>query len=62
MPLVHSDYRRIAGALLFLGVAQFLLCIIAAEAFYPNYLIHNNAISDLGVGSTAWLFNCTFAT
>jgi hypothetical membrane protein len=36
-----------AGALLFVGVAQFSVMLIVAEAFYPGYTISNNYISDL---------------
>lgn len=48
------------GILLF-GAAQFLLCLVAAEALYPGYSTAANAISDLGVGSTALLFNLSIA-
>ena len=32
----------------FLGGAQFLICLIVAEALYPGYNISTNTISDLG--------------
>jgi hypothetical membrane protein len=47
----------IAGALLLIGAAQFLICMIIAEATYPGYSVSANMISDLGVGQTALLFN-----
>jgi len=47
----------VAGLLLLLGSAQFLLCTLIAEVLYPNYNVSANAISDLGVGITAALFN-----
>ena len=46
-----------AASLLLFGAAQFLLCLVVAEALYPGYSTAANAISDLGVGSTALLFN-----
>lgn len=39
---------KIGGLLLFLGGAQFFICLIIAEALYPNYNISANVISDLG--------------
>ena len=47
----------LASGILLFGAAQFLLCLIAAEALYPGYSTAANAISDLGVGATAPLFN-----
>ena len=43
----------------FVGAAQFVLAMIIAEARYPGYSIAKNAISDLGVGRTARLFNAS---
>ncbi|MDP3395103.1 MAG: DUF998 domain-containing protein [Methanoregula sp.] len=45
-----------AGALIFIGTAWFLMGIIISEALYPNYHV-TQMISDLGVGSTAIIFN-----
>lgn len=42
-----SDAAK-AGALLFLGVTQFGIFMIVAEAVYPGYSVANNYISDLG--------------
>jgi len=53
------NYKNAAGAFLFVGAAQFALCIIIAEALYPGYTLYKNSISSLGIGSTAWLFNCS---
>jgi len=48
--------KILAGALLFLGTAWFLMGIVVAEALYPGY--HGTQmISDLGVGSTAPVYN-----
>jgi hypothetical membrane protein len=41
------DVRR-AGLLLFIGATQFMIGMMVAEAFYPNYSISANFISDLG--------------
>jgi len=49
--------RFLLGALLFLGAAQLILVMTVAEALYPEYNMAANYISDLGVGSTALLFN-----
>ncbi len=46
-----------AGALLMAGATVLSLAMMAAEALYPGYSIADNFISDLGVGSTAPLFN-----
>lgn len=47
-----------AGALIFIGTAWFLMGIIVSEALYPGYKV-TKMISDLGVGTTASLFNPT---
>lgn len=39
---------KIAGALIFVGSAQFIIALTVAEAFYPGYSIAQNYISDLG--------------
>lgn len=46
-----------AGAIMFLGASQFILCVIIAESLYPRYSISDNYISDLGVGPSAFIFN-----
>ena len=51
------DNRKVAGALLFVGSVQFLLGLIIAESLYPDYSVSENYISDLGVGSSALIFN-----
>ncbi len=51
------DNEKMAGALLFLASVQFLLFLVITEALYPGYSVSQNYISDLGVGSTALLFN-----
>jgi len=45
--LVYSELRK-AGAFIFVGVAQFAVLLIVAEALFPNYSVSNNYISDLG--------------
>ncbi|MGC9209821.1 MAG: DUF998 domain-containing protein [Acidilobus sp.] len=39
---------RLAGSLVFAGVAQFTILLIVAEAIYPGYSVSHNYISDLG--------------
>jgi len=50
---------RVAGALMFVGSAQFLVCMLIAECLYPNYSVAKNYISELGAlsAATAPLFN-----
>jgi len=40
--------RKLAGLLLFVAAAQFLMGMLFAEALYPGYSISGNYISDLG--------------
>lgn len=51
--------RGLAGLLFFLGAAEFLIAMMAGEAVQPAYNVGVNAISDLGVGTTAVLFNAS---
>lgn len=48
--------RTRAGAIIFIGTAWFLMGFIISEALYPGYQV-TRMISDLGVGSTAAIFN-----
>jgi hypothetical membrane protein len=50
---------KMAGVFFFIGVTQFVLCFIIAEALYPGYSVHDNYISDLGVGPSAIVFNAS---
>jgi len=45
---MRYDASKLAGALLFVGSAQFIVALIVAEAFYPGYSVSQNYISDLG--------------
>ncbi len=51
--------RTLAGVLFFVGSAQFLTAMMIGEAIWPDYNVGTNAISDLGTGSTAVLFNAS---
>jgi hypothetical membrane protein len=55
-----QTYRKVAGALLFIGSAQFVLGLMLAEELYPEYRVWQT-ISDLGVArvsaSSALVFN-----
>lgn len=53
------DRRTSAGLLFLMGSAQFLLAMLIGEGMRSAYSISTNAISDLGVGSTALLFNAS---
>ncbi len=48
---------KLASALIFIGTFEFIISMILSEAIYPSYSISRNYISDLGVGSTAYIFN-----
>jgi len=57
---------KLAGALIFVASAQFIVALVVAEAFYPGYSVAQNYISDLGatcratctvVQPTATIFN-----
>jgi hypothetical membrane protein len=48
---------KVAGTLFFIAAAQFVFGLIISEALYPSYSISDNYISDLGVGSSAIVFN-----
>jgi hypothetical membrane protein len=49
--------NRLAGILIAFGMVQFMMLMLLAEILYPHYSVSTNYISDLGVGSTAILFN-----
>jgi hypothetical membrane protein len=51
------DYRKVAGALVFVGGSQFVFGMLVAESLYPGYSISQNYISDLGAGPSALIFN-----
>lgn len=53
------DRKKIAGSLLLVGGAQFIILTILAEAVYPNFSVSNNYISDLGIWNSpsAAIFN-----
>ena len=48
---------KVAGALIFVAVTQFVIGMIVSEALYPGYSTADNYISDLGVGPSALVFN-----
>lgn len=54
---MNYENEKMAGALFFVAGVEFLLFLVIAESLYPDYSVSQNYISDLGVGSTALLFN-----
>jgi hypothetical membrane protein len=54
--MVYSN-GKVAGALIIIGVTQFVLGLFVSEALYAGYSISDNYISDLGVGSSSMIFN-----
>ena len=61
LSIMKWDKRKIAGLLLFVGVAQFILTKIVCETIYPGYLVGQQAISDLGNWGLAGNFAAVFA-
>lgn len=53
------EKKHISGILIFIGSFVFSISIMIAEALKSSYSINSNYISDLGVGTNAWLFNYT---
>jgi hypothetical membrane protein len=53
------SYERIAGTILLVGLAQFILLLQVAEDLYPNYSTSQNYISDLGATCRPTLTNCS---
>lgn len=51
------ELKRLSGWLLIGGTIFFAVGMLLAESLYPNYSRSENYISDLGVGSTAVIFN-----
>ena len=51
------DGNKLAGILIAAGMVQFMMLMLLAEIIYPHYSVATNYISDLGVGSTALIFN-----
>jgi hypothetical membrane protein len=49
--------QELAGILVFIGTGEFLTAMMIGASLRPSYSIATNTISDLGVGSTALLFN-----
>jgi hypothetical membrane protein len=57
MKMTVRDASAFAGKAILLASIQLVFFIIVAQRLYPNYSLANNYISDLGVGSTAPIFN-----
>jgi hypothetical membrane protein len=49
--------ERVAGALFFVAVTQFILGLTIAEALHPGYSVSANYVSDLGIGPFSVVFN-----
>ncbi len=52
----HSN-KTAAGYMVLLSVAALLVLVMASQLNYVGYSFQHNFISDLGVGSTAGIFN-----
>jgi len=55
--MFSGRYREVAGLVLLVTGGQFLLVMMLGATIAPGYSLNGNAISDLGVGQTAALFN-----
>nr|WP_321351733.1 DUF998 domain-containing protein [uncultured Methanoregula sp.] len=53
---MNYSKKALSGILIFLGAAVFLFGITISEILAPGYSL-TQAISDLGTGSTAYIFN-----
>ena len=49
--------EKVAGALFFVAVAQFIMGLTVAEALYPGYSLSSHYVSDLGIGPSSIVFN-----
>jgi hypothetical membrane protein len=52
----HSR-EKVAGVIFFIAVTQFIVGLTISEALYPGYSLHDNYISDLGIGPSSIIFN-----
>jgi len=52
-----GEHSIIGGRLLILAAMEIVVVVLLAQHLYPNYSLNYNYISDLGVGSTAAIFN-----
>ena len=50
---------KLPGMLFFIAATQFVMGLIVSEALYPGYSLHDNYISDLGIGPSAIIFNAS---
>lgn len=55
--ITKEEEMKWAGVAFFAGNVEFILFMLIAEFIYPHYSVSGNYISDLGVGSTAYIFN-----
>jgi hypothetical membrane protein len=49
--------EKVAGVIFFIAVTQFTLGFTISEALYPGYSVHDNYVSDLGIGPSSIIFN-----
>lgn len=54
---VKNDCNKLTGSLIIVAAVELVFFVLLAQHLYPNYSLSNNYISDLGVGSTAIIFN-----
>ena len=54
---MFPDCKKLASLILIFGTLFFVSALWYAESIYPKYDIFQNYISDLGVGTAAFIFN-----
>ena len=52
-----TQREKLAGALFFIAVTQFVIGIFVAEGSYSGYSLSQNYVSDLGIGPSSAIFN-----
>jgi hypothetical membrane protein len=55
----RNRFQTIAGIAILLGASQFLLVNTIAESLYPSYSVKDQALSELGVGQVALMWNAS---
>jgi len=54
---IRFDKAKLGGTLLYVGGIQWLLGILLAESWHPDYSSRIDYVSDLGVGPSALIYN-----
>jgi len=52
-----NQFGKYAGIIIMIAAIELVFFVLLSQHLYPNYSLNDNYISDLGVGSTATIFN-----